>query len=112
MGLRYFAHLVAKHPVIANVGYATFIAVGVWHVIGGSAKWLRISPEYIVEGGDYGARRKRKRRRLIGATTLGVYLVWIAGGLGVVGRWGAGTGWEAKNWDRIYASVPLVGKWI
>lgn len=112
VGLRYFAHLFAKRPIIANSGYVAFLAIGVWHIVGGAAKWFQVSPEYIVEGGDYGQRKKRKRRWIINATTIGVYLLWVAGGLGVVGRGGAGTGWEAINWDKIYASVPLVGKWI
>lgn len=112
VGLRYVAHGFAKHPVVANVGYAVLVAVGVWHVVGGAAKWFRVSPEYVVEGGDYGARKKRKRRRVINATIVGVYLVWIAGGLGVVGRGDAGSGWEARNWEYLYASVPLVGRWL
>jgi len=32
------------------------------------------------------------------------------GGLGVVGRGGLGSGWEAKNWDSLYSRVPIFGE--
>ncbi|KAL9109977.1 MAG: hypothetical protein Q9227_005500 [Pyrenula ochraceoflavens] len=112
VGLRYVAHGFAKHPLIANAGYAVFVAAGVWHIIGGMTKWLKVSPEYIVEGGDYGVRKRRKRRRVISGVTLATYITWMAGGLGVVGRGGTSNGWEAKSWDELYRRIPLVGPWL
>ena len=109
VGLRYVAHGFAKHPAVANVGYAVFVAAGVWHILGGAAKWFKISPEYITESGDYGMRKRRRRRRVINSVTIATYVIWIAGGLGIVGRGGAGSGWEAKNWDELYRQIPVVG---
>ncbi|KAJ9634308.1 hypothetical protein H2204_006385 [Knufia peltigerae] len=110
VGLRYFAHGVAHDPWFSNTFYAAFVAVASYHFVTGAAKYLRLSREYVVEGGESGARRKKWRGRMINGVAAAVASLWIAGGLGVVGRSGAGVGWEAKNWDRIYAAVPLLGR--
>ncbi|EXJ81038.1 hypothetical protein A1O3_07326 [Capronia epimyces CBS 606.96] len=109
VGLRYFAHGIAHNPLIGNLGYATFVTIASWHFVTGAAKYLKLSRDYITEGGHDGTLRRKWRSRFINAVAATVAAVWIAGGLGVVGRAGTGTGWEAKNWDKIYEAVPLVG---
>ncbi|EHY59183.1 hypothetical protein HRR83_001546 [Exophiala dermatitidis] len=109
VGLRYFAHGIAHNPWIGHLGYATFISIASFHFVTGTAKYLKLSREYITEGGLSGSQRRKWRGRIINAVAATVAAVWIAGGLGVVGRAGLGQGWEAKNWDRIYAAVPLLG---
>ena len=110
VGLGYVSHGFAKHPIIANLGYAALIGVGSWHVVGGVAKWLKLSKEFVTEGGDYGQRKRRKRGWVINVVAGVVVGMWMLGGLGVVGRGGLGSGWEAKNWDLLYSRVPIFGK--
>lgn len=114
VGLRYFAYGVAKHPLLANAGYAAMLAVASWHFVGGAAKYLRLSREYVIDGGDYGARKRRRRGWIVNAVAAVVAGAWIAGGLGVVGRAkdGGWQAWETANWDQIYKAVPVVGKWM
>lgn len=111
VGLRYFAHGIAKHPVVSNIGYALMVSVASWHFVGGAAKFLKVSSEYVSGGGDQG-KRKRQRGRVINGICALVAAGWIAGGLGVIGRAGAGTGWEAKSWDAILKRVPMLGKYM
>ena len=112
VGLGYVSHGFAKHPVLANLGYAALVAVGTWHVVGGAAKWLKLSAEYVTEGGDYGDRKRRRRARVVNMVATVVMGVWMLGGLGIVGRGGFGSGWEAKNWDELYRRVPVFGEWL
>jgi Protein of unknown function (DUF1691) len=112
VGFRYFAHGMAKHPVLANAGYATMLCVASWHFVTGAAKYLRVSKEYVTDGGDFGRTKRRRRDLMINGVAALVAGAWIAGGLGVIGRGGSGQGWEAKNWDRIYQAVPLLGRWM
>ncbi|EXJ90586.1 hypothetical protein A1O1_03689 [Capronia coronata CBS 617.96] len=109
VGLRYFAHGIAHNPLIGHLGYATFVTIASWHFVTGAAKYLKLSREYITEGGLSGSLRRKWRSRIINGVAASVAAVWIAGGLGVVGRAGMATGWEAKSWDKIYGAVPLIG---
>jgi len=111
VGLRYFAHGVARHPFVSNIGYATMLSVASWHIVTGAAKFLKLSHEYVIESGDEGIRKRRRRSRIVNGIAAVVASLWIAGGLGVIGRGGQGVGWEASNWDGIYKSVPVVGAW-
>jgi hypothetical protein len=112
VGLRYFAHGVAHNPLVANTFYTLFVSAASFHVVTGAAKYLRLSREYISDAGQTGANKRKWRGRLVNAVAAAVAAVWIAGGLGVVGRAGAGVGWEAAGWDRIYRAVPLLGAWF
>lgn len=114
VGLRYFAYVFAKHPVVNYVGYATFVTVASFHIVTGAAKFLKLSREYVTEGGDYGVHKRTKRSRIINAIAATIAAVWMAGGLGVVARAGASVGaaWEMQNWDRILSKVPVIGPWL
>ena len=112
VGLRYFAHGMAKHPVLASAGYAVMLGVASWHFVTGGAKYLKVSREYVTDGGDYGMKRRRRRDWMVNGVAAVVAAAWIAGGLGVVGRGGSGAGWEAQNWDRIYKAVPGLGRFM
>jgi hypothetical protein len=112
VGLRYFAHGIAKHPVMSNIGYAVMVSVASWHFVGGAAKFLKASTEYVTGFGEEGRQKRQRRSWLINGIAALVAAGWIAGGLGVIGRAGAGTGWEAKNWDAILQQVPLLGNYM
>src|SRR6185437_4340079 len=47
VGLRYFAHGMTTHPWLLNAAYAVMLSVASWHFVGGAAKWLRWSPEFV-----------------------------------------------------------------
>lgn len=38
--------------------------------------------------------------------------LWLAGALGIVGRGGEGSGWEAQGWNEMYSHVPGIGQWL
>ena len=112
VGLRYFAHGIAKHPVVANMGYIVMVSVASWHFVGGAAKFFQLSKEYVTGVGEEGRQKKQRRAWMINGIAALVAAGWVAGGLGVIGRAGAGTGWEAKNWDAILKQVPLLGTYM
>ncbi|KAL1981246.1 hypothetical protein VTN96DRAFT_2845 [Rasamsonia emersonii] len=128
VGLGYVAHGFARSPLFWNIFYMAFVAASVWHSVGGWAAWMgwRVTTRRTERsqskgpnGGYLGTmetseeRRKKRRTRWIvhGLAALGTAL-WLAGGLGVVGHGGPGSGWEAKNWDELYKSVPVIGGWL
>ena len=112
VGLRYFAHGMSKHPVLLHTAYATMLAVASWHFVTGASKWLGLSSEYVTERGEDGVQEKRRRKWGVNAVAALLWGVWVAGGLGVVGRGGRGSGWEARAWDDLYLRVPLIGSWL
>lgn len=114
VGLGFVSHGFAKHPWVANCGYAFYIAVAASHFVWGGSKWLGLLPENVGVGWDNYSREKwqRTRRWVINGVAATVAALWMAGGLGVVGRGGLGRGWEAKVWDELYRSVPVIGRWM
>ncbi|KAG9243421.1 hypothetical protein BJ878DRAFT_423646 [Calycina marina] len=101
VGLGYVSHGFAKHPFIAWTGYAALIGVGVAHFIWGVARWQKWTPV----GVD---RKARRRRWTINGITALVSAIWMAGGLGVVGRGGKSDGWVGKGHDNLYSKIPLL----
>lgn len=112
VGLRFFSYGVKRHRWLANIGYAFMVSVASWHFVTGAAKYLRLTREYVTEGGDYGARKRTMRDRMVNAVAATVAALWTLGGLGVIGR-GVGaplpSAWEVKQWDEVYRAVPVVG---
>jgi len=88
------------------------VSVASWHFVGGAAKFLRLTTEYVGGYGEEAMRKRQRRAWLINGIAALVAAGWIAGGLGVIGRAGPGTGWEAKNWDAIMKQVPLLGNYM
>lgn len=112
VGLRFFSHGVKRHPWLASLGYTFMVSVASWHFVGGAAKYLRLTREYVTEGGDYGAAQRRFRGRMLNAVSAAVAAIWALGGIGVIGRGvGAppGSAWEVKQWDEVYKAIPVVG---
>lgn len=107
VGLGFVAHGFAKHPFVANAGYSALVATFCGHVVWGIAKYQGLTP---VGNGEMGSQGRTGKRRwwAINITSLALTALWLAGGLGVVGRGGLGTGWVAQLWDDIYARVPLL----
>ncbi|EXJ58046.1 hypothetical protein A1O7_05469 [Cladophialophora yegresii CBS 114405] len=110
VGLRYFAHGIAAHPGLGLAAHALLIVTASYHFVSGAARFLRLSTEYVVGGGEDGRVKRKWRGRVINGVAALMAGVWIVGGLGVVGRSGPGVGWEASHWNAIYKEVPLVGR--
>ncbi|KAI9873846.1 MAG: hypothetical protein M1830_010538 [Pleopsidium flavum] len=112
VGLGYVGHGFARMMGVAGVGYAVFVGVGVWHVVWGWARWLGWTPGQVGEGGVQGQLRRKRRWYVINGVSAVVAALWMAGGLGVVGRGGEVKGWLGRGYDELYRRVPIVGRWF
>jgi hypothetical protein len=112
VGLEYVSHGFAKHPIISLTGFTALVLVGSWHMVNGWAKWMGWTPQQVTSwSGDVQVIRKR-RFYLVNGAAAAVAGLWLAGGLGVVGRGGEATGWLAKEYNFLYSKIPLVGPYI
>lgn len=101
VGLGFVSHGFARHPVIAWTGYAGLLTVAASHFVWGAAKW----GGWLPRGNDKKARIRWWSITAISATVAGL---WMAGGLGVVGRGGMADGWIGKGYDELYSKIPLL----
>ena len=101
VGLGFVSHGFAKHPVIAWGTYAALVGIGVGHFVWGVARWNGWMPM----GSD---KKARRRWRTINGICIGFAALWMAGGLGIVGRGGLSEGWVGKGYDALYSKIPLV----
>jgi hypothetical protein len=112
VGLEFVAHGFARHPFVAFSGYTALVGAGSWHIVWGWAKWLGLTPAAIVQGGPEGQMIRKRRFYVINAVAALVAGLWLAGGLGVVGRGGASEGWFGREYDSLYSRIPFVGQWL
>ena len=108
VGLQFVSHGFAKHPLVAGVGYAVLVGIGSAHFVWGWARWLGWGLESLVWDGE----GKRWRWWEVNALSALVAGVWMAGGLGIVGRGGQTEGWIGRGFDELYRAVPVVGRWM
>jgi Protein of unknown function (DUF1691) len=101
VGLGFVSHGFAKHPLVAWTGYTALVGVASAHFVWGAAKWFG----WILVGTT---KKSNRRRWTINAATVAFAAMWMAGGLGIVGRAGSADGWIGKNYDVLYSKVPLV----
>ncbi|MCJ1334939.1 hypothetical protein MMC09_000205 [Bachmanniomyces sp. S44760] len=112
VGLQYVGHTFARLPVISWVGYTALVGVGSFHFVWGWARWLGLGPDGA--GSQYemgGEDREVARRRSWWAVSIVASLVmgvWVAGGLGVVGRGGAVGGWVGRGYDDLLRRIPIL----
>ncbi|KAK2810476.1 hypothetical protein FQN50_002965 [Emmonsiellopsis sp. PD_5] len=130
VGLGYVAHGMARAPWVMRMSYVGLVGLGVWHFVGGWAWWMgwrkaaeapkKLGKAAGVNGGFLGSvkagneflgRSRRVWWVVNGLAVVGTGL-WLVGGLGVIGMGGLGSGWEAREWDKIYAEVPVLGKFL
>lgn len=112
VNLGYVSHAFAKHPVVSYAGFTALLAVGVTHITWGWAKWLGWTPDQTTQAGGERALTKKRRWYLINGVALAVTGLWMAGGLGVIGRGGEAPGYVGRLYDRMYQAIPLVGRWM
>lgn len=128
VGIGYVAHAFNRNPAFWNVYYLVFVAVGVWHIIGGWAAWMgwRVTTVRRERKQNKGSlerpfnqpenEQRCKRQRTMRWTVNGLAAVgasvWAAGALGVIGRSESGSGWEVNGWNEIYNRMPFIGSWL
>ncbi|KAJ6111579.1 hypothetical protein N7523_007640 [Penicillium sp. IBT 18751x] len=127
VGLGYVAHGIARSPVFWNIFYLLFVTASVWHFVGGWATWMgwRVTTarkERNSKGSLEGylgfsenqdrAKRQRKMWWIVNGIAAAGAALWLAGALGIVGRAGEGSGWEAQGWNEMYRQVPIIGDWL
>ncbi|KAF2111763.1 hypothetical protein BDV96DRAFT_498750 [Lophiotrema nucula] len=111
INLSYISHGFALHPFVSFAGFTALVGVGVWHTTWGWARWLGLAPHQVT---DTDAKRhliKKRRWYGINAVSALVAGLWLAGGLGVVGRGGATVGWIGREFDELYNTIPVLRSW-
>lgn len=112
INLSYVSHAFAKHPAVSFAGFGALITVGVWHNVWGWAKYLDWTPAAVTRSGNDGQISRKRRWYVINAVAAVIAGLWMAGGMGVVGRAGEVGGWVGREYDELYRSIPLVGRWM
>ena len=91
---------------------AALLLAGCFHFVWGGAKWLGFTPDQVTVTGPTRQEQKKRRWLIINGVAAGVTALWMAGGFGIIGRGGPAVGWIARQYDEMYASIPLVGHWL
>lgn len=112
IGLEYVSHGFAKHPLLSFAWFVPLIGVMSWHVTWGWAKWLGWNPAQVTEGGQEGQIKRKRRWWAVNGVSAVIATVWMAGGLGVIGRGGGALGWLGKEYDMLFSRIPIIGKWL
>ena len=112
VGLGFVSHGFAKQSVMSFVGYSALIGVGALHFVWGGAHWLGWTPREVIVGGTEGLERRKWRWRVLNSLSAGVAGLWMIGGLGIVGRGGATSGWVGRGYDELYSHIPVLGRWM
>lgn len=113
IGLSYVSHGFAKDPATSFIGYTALIALASTHIVWGWAKWLGYTPDQTTEQiGAYRARARKRRWYILNAISALLAGIWLAGGLGVVGRGGRVGGWVGRGYDELYRRIPVLGRWL
>ena len=111
ISLSYVSHGFSLHPLASFAGFTAMLGIGAWHFAWGWAKWLGLSPLQVSD--TESTRHLIRKRRWYGINAVSALLagLWLAGGLGVVGRDGQTGGWIGREYDELYNSMPLIGRW-
>jgi hypothetical protein len=99
INLSYISHGFALHPFVSFAGFTVLVGLGVWHMTWGWARWLGMAPFQVGHTDSEVPRQVVKKRRWYGINGVAALVtgLWLAGGLGVVGRGGSTGGWIGKG---------------
>lgn len=111
INLSYISHGFALHPFVSFAGFTALVGVGVWHSVWGAAKWLSLAPSQVKASESQKALVKKRRWYVINGIAAAITTLWLAGGLGVVGRDGKVDGWIGREYDELYRYIPIIGRW-
>ena len=111
INLSYISHGFTLHPFVSFSGFTALVGVGVWHIVWGAAKWLGFTPNQVTDTDSRRHLIKKRRWYSINGVSILLTGLWLAGGLGVVGRGGKTDGWIGREFDDLYNTIPLLGRW-
>lgn len=111
ISLSYISHGFALHPFVSFAGFTALIGIGAFHFTWGWAKWLDRSPAQVGEAESKRHLTRKRRWYSINAIATCLTGLWLAGGLGVVGRGGKTDGWIGREFDELYRTMPLINTW-
>lgn len=109
INLSYISHGFALHPIISATGFTALVGVGVWHIVWGAAKWMGFAPSQVPAYESQKALARKRRWYSINAISAVLTTLWLAGGLGVIGRDGKVSGWIGKEYDELYRYILFLG---
>ncbi|KAJ4339564.1 hypothetical protein N0V95_007754 [Ascochyta clinopodiicola] len=108
ISLSYISHGFANHPFLSFAGFSALVGTGVWHFVWGAAQWLGLKPSQVSPYSEHKDLDKKRRWYAINGVAAAVTALWLAGGLGVVGRAGKTVGWIGKEFDDLYKQIPFM----
>lgn len=108
ISLSYISHGFASHPFISFAGFTALVSAGVWHFAWGAAQWMGWKPSQVSPYAENKQLAKKRRWYGINGVAALVAGLWLAGGLGVVGRDGKTVGWIGTEFDELYSKIPLM----
>ncbi|KAH8704471.1 hypothetical protein GQ44DRAFT_630283 [Phaeosphaeriaceae sp. PMI808] len=108
VNLSYISHGFALHPIISFAGFTALVGLGAWHVVWGTAKWMGWAPSQVSPNESQKALIRKRRWYVINAVSAVVTGLWLAGGLGIIGRDGKVIGWIGKEYDELYRYIPFL----
>jgi hypothetical protein len=111
ISLSYVSHSFELFPYLGFAGMTGLVGISVWHMVWGAAKWLGLAPSQVTDTDSPRHLVKKRRWYGINAAAALVTGLWLAGGLGIVGRGGKTVGWIGREFDELYKSLPLIGRW-
>ena len=112
IGLEYVSHGFWLAPGVSAVVYGALVGVVGMQVVGGWAKGLGWTPEQVGAEGREGMLARKRRWWVVNGIGALVVGIWMAGGLGIVGRGGKAGGWVRKGYDELYRRIPILGRWV
>lgn len=118
IGLDWVGHGLAVGPawyrIAGRVGYLALVATVGFHVCWGWAQWLGFGPEQVSGRSTDAAAKQKSRRRfwMINAGSAVVTWIWLAGGMGVVGRNGRVAGWVGRHYDDLLRHLPFLRSYV
>ena len=108
ISLSYVSHGFATHPFLSFAGFTALVGTGVWHFTWGAAQWLGWKPSQVSAYSEHKDLERKRRWYGINGVAALVASVWLAGGLGIVGRAGKTVGWIGREFDDLYSKVPFM----
>lgn len=111
ISLSYISHSFALFPYLGFAGITTLVGVSTWHIVWGWAKWLGFAPSQVKDTDSRRHLIKKRRWYSINGVSAIIAGLWLAGGLTIVGRGGKTAGWVGREFDELYKSLPVIGRW-
>ncbi|KAL1656407.1 hypothetical protein SLS61_000870 [Didymella pomorum] len=108
ISLSYISHGFATHPFLSFAGFTALVGTGVWHFVWGASQWLGWKPSQVSVYSEHKDMERKRRWYVINGVAAAITGLWLAGGLGVVGRAGKTVGWIGREFDDLYSKVPFM----